>query len=281
MSNKFKTGLKKVIRRGLPKNDPTFMIIGSQQCGTSSLHYYLNQHTHLVGSFPKEIHFFDRDIHFGKALKEYREHFRGRRDRVHFESSPSYIYSPQTAGNIYETYPEIKLIVTFRDPVKRAYSAWNHYRQIFEMDKHTFQNRRRREGNILYDKFFKGRRQFPCFRECIDIELDLIKRGDGFEPALLRRGLYLQQLENYWQYFDEAQILVLGFKDLVNDTINTLERVTDFIGAEPYEWSKLNPEPKNVRAYKSQMDESDKAFLTDFYADPNRQLFEKIGSINW
>lgn len=281
MSNKLKAGLKKIIRQGLPVNDPNFMVIGSQKCGASSLHYYLNQHASLVGSDPKEVHFFDRDIHFGKRLNEYQKHFRGRRDRLHFESSPSYIYSPQTASKIYETYPEIKFIVTFRDPVKRAYSAWNHYRQLFEMDKNTFQNRRRREGNLLFNKFFKGRQQFPPFRECIDIELELIEKGEGFEPALLRRGLYLQQLQTYWQYFNPERMLILGFKDLVSDTEKTLNRVCEFIGVSQMDWSTIDREPRNVRDYTAPMLETDKQYLEAFFAEPNQALFERIGPLNW
>lgn len=281
MSNKVKAGLKEFIRQRLPVNDPDFIVAGSQKCGTSSLHFYLNQHVSLVGSTPKEVHFFDRDIHFDKQMDEYRKHFRGRRDRLHFESSPSYIYSPQTASNLYGAYPEIKLIVTFRDPVERAYSAWNHYRQLFDMEENAFQNRRRREGNLLYDKFFKGRQQFPSFRECINIELELIEKGEGFEPSLLRRGLYLQQLQTYWQFFKSEQILILGFKDLVADTEKTLNRICDFIGVSQMDWSTIDREPRNVRDYTAPISERDKDYLEAFFANPNHALFERIGTLNW
>lgn len=283
MRNKIRTGLKKIIRQGMPVNDPSFMVIGSQKCGTSSLHYYLNQHPNLVGSIPKEVHFFDRNIHFGKQLNQYRKHFRGRGDRLHFESSPSYIYSPQTTEYIYETYPEIKFIVTFRDPVKRAYSAWNHYRHIFQSQRpsNAFSKRPRREDNKLYESFFYGRESFPTFRECIEIEQLLIEQHDNFEPALLRKGLYLEQLERYWQFFEPEQLLILGFKDLVTDTEKTLNRVCDFLGVSQIDWSTINREPRNVRDYTAPMLETDKEYLKAFFAEPNQALFERIGPLNW
>jgi len=247
------------------------------------LHFYLNQHTQLCGSTPKEIHYFDRDIHFGKTLSEYQGHFRGSSLKYHFESSPSYLYSPESAANIKNYYPEIRLIVSLREPIKRAYSAYNHYRQHFETGRYikTIQNLSRRQGNLLFDKFFKDRTEFPSFRECIDIELDLIGKGVGFEPALLRRGLYLQQLENYWKYFDPKQIKIIGFKDLIIETETVLRDVTSFVGAEDIEWSIFNREPKNTSVYQSPIAEEDQQLLEEYYAEPNRQLFERIGKLNW
>ena len=47
-----------------------------------------------------------------------------------------------------------------------------------------------REGDLLYMKLYEGREKFPSFRECINIELELIKSCNGFEPAILRRKNY-------------------------------------------------------------------------------------------
>ena len=90
-----------------------------------------------------------------------------------------------------------------RDPARRAYSAWNHYKLLFDGGQYgtSVGQGERRHGNLLYARFFEGRQSFPSFRECIDIELEMMERGEGFEPALLRRGLYLAQLKTYWRFF--------------------------------------------------------------------------------
>lgn len=275
--------LKRIKRIFEPINDPNFMIIGAQKSATSSLHYYLNQYSGMNGSTPKELHYFSRDIYFGKSQKEYRKSFKGNKNATYFEASPSYLYVPESAKEIHRHYPNIKLIVILRNPIQRAYSAWNHYRQIFETKERftSFSKRPRRTDNLLFEMFFRDRKEFPKFRECINIELDLISKQKGVEPALLRKGLYLQQLEEYWRFFEHDQVLILGFKDLINDTDNTLNRVCRFLGAEEIDWSKMDREPRNAHKYGTPINEEDKFFLEAFYAKPNSMLFDKVGVLNW
>ncbi len=275
--------LQEVITHLQPVHRPDFIIIGTQKAGTTSLHYYLGQHPQLSGSVPKELHYFNRDIHFNKSLQSYEEHFRGWDHNKYFESTPAYFYIPGTCEAMQHAYPDLKVIVVLRDPAKRAYSAWNMYKDYFEKNwvDEKIKSKQRREGDLLYTKFYEGRDQFPSFRECIEIELDLIKSNESFEPALLRRGLYLEQLNRYWKNFDKDNVLVLGFNDLVKDTENTLKKVTDFLGVEDLGWSSLNTEPRNTRKYSEPITEDDKQFLEDFYREPNQELFDAIKYINW
>jgi hypothetical protein len=265
-----------------PANDPDFIIIGAQKCGTSSLHYYLGQHPDIVGSEIKETHYFNNAIHFGVPHKTYRKYFKGKA-AFHFEATPAYLYHPGTAEKIKEFYPRIKLIVLLREPGARAYSAWNHYRTLFPLwvNDDVIKNKPRREGSKLYELLFEGRQTFPTFRECLDIELELIKNEGGFEPGLLRRGLYLQQIEHYLQFFGESQMKLIAFKDFLSDKIATLNDICQFVNAKPIDWSHLKSEPKNKREYQSPMLDTDRAFLDAFYKEPNAKLFEKFGPMNW
>ena len=278
-----KATLKKGIKLFQPAHRPDFIIIGTQKAGTSSLHFYLDQHPQMSGSHPKELHYFNRDIYFGKNIKEYEGHFRGWGKKKYFESTPTYFYTPGTCESIQRAYPDLKLIVVLRDPVKRAYSAWNMYKHFFEKSQveKAIKAKPRREGDLLYKKLYENRDAFPSFRECIDIELDLIESGEGFEPALLRRGLYLEQLNHYWSSFGKENILVLGFKDLIKNTESTLRKTTDFLDVEDVGWSFLNDEPRNTRSYSEPISESDRQFLENFYLQPNQELFDAIGHVNW
>ena len=281
---------KKVARRTvrvlLPGHRPDFIIIGGQKCGTSSLHYYLSQHPSLLASWPrKETHYFNRRIHYGQSLRWYEAHFKSLpgRERLRFETTPAYLYQPDTERQLHHHYPDLKLIVVLRNPVARAYSAWNHYRDIFVggRTEQVFGHEQRRNGNYLFSAFYEGREHFPSFRECIDIEMQLIERDEGFEPALLRRGLYLEQLQRYWQYFTRESILILGFKDLVSNTTEVLNRVSAFVGATDVGWGFLDCKPKNTRSYPFPMRQDDSDFLEDFFAKPNRALLDTIGPLNW
>lgn len=281
--NHVKNAYHKTRRVFMFKNVPDFFILGAQKSGTSSLHYYLGQHPDLSGANPKEVHFFDRDIYFGKRFQEYKYHFRGSKDKLYFESSPSYLYIPGTPEKIQARLPESKFIIILRDPVNRAYSAWNHYRQIFESESllKVFKNIPRRDGNLLYDAFFKGRKIFPSLMECIKIEQSLMQVGDAYEPSLLRRGLYLEQIEKYWELFTPEQLLILGFGELIKETDKTLNRVCDFVGVQQIDWSIIDHEPRNVQAYADPISDDDKSYLDDFFARPNQELVERVGDIKW
>jgi hypothetical protein len=266
-----------------PSNEPSFLILGAQKAGTTSLYDYLNLHPSLSGGVRKELGYFHRDMFFGKNYSAYKRDLNGPKDKLYFEATPEYLIHPDTAQHIHAKLPHIKHIVLLREPIKRAYSAWNHYKQHFETGKYVkaIKNKPRKDGNLLFERLFEDRTKFPSFRECIEIELDLIRKSEGFEPALLRRGLYLEQLEEYWKYFDDKQILILGFKDLIVETEVVLNRVCSFLGVQELDWSKKEMEAKNTREYVEPILEDDRLFLEDFYSEPNRQLIERIGPVNW
>lgn len=268
-----------------PHNKPNFLIIGAQKCGTSSLHNYLSFHPDFKPSLIKELHFFNRMIYFGESFENYLRNFSGPKNKLYYESTPAYLYHPDTAANIYGYLKDVKMIVLLRDPVRRAYSAWNHYRQLFESGNSlkSVGSKKRRKGSLLYEKFFKDRAQFPSFRECIEIELALIQNHDKeyYEPALIRRGLYLRQLQEYWHYFPKDEIKIIGFDDFINNPIDILNKIVCFIGASGYDWANLNLKPANKRQYIQFMSNEDEEMLTEYFREENLLLFKEIGELNW
>ena len=95
---------------------PDFMIIGAQKSGTSTLHFLLGQHPALVGSKPKEIHYFDQLPEERKSLEWYKSHFTRlyfERRKLFFESTPSYIYHNHIPAELFALNPSMKFIVMF------------------------------------------------------------------------------------------------------------------------------------------------------------------------
>jgi hypothetical protein len=271
----------------LPCNDPGFMIIGAQRCGTSTLHYYLNHHPSLAGSIPKEVHYYDIWMNHGYTLEWYRSHFKAlkklwNRNVLFYESSPNYIYIETVAQMLAKSYPRLKMIVLVRNPVERAYSAWNMYANIFRqgaLDKLRIPFTPGCE-NPIYKYLCDGRDQFPSFREAIDIELELIREGREDEPSILRRGLYIDQIDNYLKYFDRSQILIVGFRELTDQASLALNKIADFLGISPFKgtYDRI----RNGRRYGRPLSEDDKKFLEEFYGDSNRKLFNFLGyKPNW
>src|SRR5690606_2236184 len=83
----------------------------------------------------KELHFFDREEAYRKGIRHYRSYFPVTPIRtsghVTLEASPRYLYfSGSCAPRIARHVPRAICLILLRDPVKRAYSAWNMCRTV-------------------------------------------------------------------------------------------------------------------------------------------------------
>lgn len=273
------------IKKVLPRNSPDFIIIGAQKSGTSSVHYYLSQHPGLQASKPKEIHYFDKWINHGYSRKWYEYYFKSfGNNKLYFEASPNYIYHHSAAQSLSMMYPGIKMILILREPVERAFSAWNMYKHMFDKgyDMNRLKGKYPGEPNPVHQHLMKDRTRFPTFSETLDIELELMEKGESIEPSILRRGLYIDQLKNYYQYFEKEQILVLGFRDLLMNTKSFLDKIFEFLGVESMPYKKIKLKALNQRDYTCQLKPQEQSFLEEFYRQPNKELFQHLQKeINW
>ena len=106
-----------------------FVIGGTQKGGTSALDSFLRQHPEIcMPESKKELHYFDREENFaGKPnYKKYHANFKpGPAHRVIGEATPIYMYWNAAPQRIRDYNPEMKWILVLRNPVERAFSAWN------------------------------------------------------------------------------------------------------------------------------------------------------------
>jgi hypothetical protein len=124
----------------LPNLDrmPNLFVIGAAKAGTTALYDYLAQHPRVFLSRVKEPEFFSKEEYYARALDWYQDwHFEGADNYpVRAEATPHYLYwSGKVAPRIKEAYRglPVKFIVSFRDPVSRAYSMyWNMVREGIE-----------------------------------------------------------------------------------------------------------------------------------------------------
>ncbi|GHJ46408.1 deacetylase sulfotransferase [Catellatospora sp. TT07R-123] len=124
---------------------PSFLIVGTQRGGTTSLHKALVQHpSFLPARFRKGVHYFDMD--YQRGHRWFQGHFPSRSKAARLEqasghrvitgeASPYYMWHPLAPERIARDLPGVKLIVLLRDPVGRAYSGWSHeYARGFETE---------------------------------------------------------------------------------------------------------------------------------------------------
>ena len=118
---------------------PSFLIIGAQRAGTTSLFNYLLGHPGVAGPsggdaavwWTKETHFFDEK--FSKGTDWYRAFFplasTRERCRKHGgellagEATPYYMFHPAVPARVARTLPDVKLIALLRNPVERPLLA--------------------------------------------------------------------------------------------------------------------------------------------------------------
>jgi len=109
---------------------PNFLIIGAAKAGTTSLYHYLRQHPDVFMSAVKEpryywqegvgnsrLEIFGREAYEGLFRDVTSEHAVG-------EATTHYLNSPTAPERIAADLPDVKLIVSLRNPAERAYSSY-------------------------------------------------------------------------------------------------------------------------------------------------------------
>lgn len=194
---------------------PTFITIGAAKSGTTSLHFYLDQHPEISMSSPKETNFFERSDAV-ESLHEYQLYFR-RGFVARGESSVHYTCYPTIAGvpqRIASALPDIKLVYVVRDPVERAIA---HYHESYQSN--------------------------AAPRSVIEAFTDL----DDPSKVWVWTSRYSVQMERYLEYFDRSRVLVVDARDLLQHRSGTLETVFAFLGVDPGFASPRFHDELNVR----------------------------------
>src|SRR6187549_648202 len=109
---------------------PNFLHIGPGKAGSTWLHETLLVHPEVYLNEAKDLYFFSR--YYDRGVAWYQEQFqRATPDHVVVgEVSPDYLGSPEAPERIRETLgPNVQLMVTLREPAKRAFSAYLYARK--------------------------------------------------------------------------------------------------------------------------------------------------------
>src|SRR5262245_11385740 len=193
-----------------PARQVNFLIAGVQKAGTSSLYQLLKRHPWVGLSSVKEVHFFDNEsIDWSKPeYDRYHSYFPRRQRAIAYgEATPIYSYWPNALERIRAYAPDMKLILLFRDPIARAYSAWSH------------QRRRGRETLPFAEAIRGGQRRTSHDASYVNRHFTYVERG-----------LYGEQLARCIALFPRRNVLTLDCSQLSRDPTGLLERVTSFLG---------------------------------------------------
>jgi hypothetical protein len=274
-------GLLSATGRGLGRGRtlPDFLVVGAAKCGTTSLFDWICMHPSVVrpstnGRPRKELLFFD--YNFYRGADWYRKHFpldseRGEFEREHGrpfvtgEATASYLTGYWVPGRVREVVPDVKLIVTLRNPVDRAYSAFQMSRRERLEECESFE-----EAIALEDERLAG-------------ELERTRSDPRYNPPLppplgywsyLYRSRYADHVARWLEVFPREQMLFLKFEDLVADPEGALEQVHSFLGLPAHRAGGLRK--LNAATY-SEMNPRTRADLAEHFRPYNQRLRELTG----
>ncbi len=243
---------------------PDFIIIGAQRGGTSSLFYYLSQHSQLRLPDTKEIHFFDNN--YDKGINWYRSHFPKKTDSMNKktgEASPYYLFHPHAAQRVYNDCPKTRLIVLLRNPVDRAYS---HYMK---------QNRQKADPLLTFEEGIESEHT-RIFEETKKLIADPEYKSINHQRlSYMARGKYYTQLTKWLKYFPLDQFLFIKSEDFYGNPLKELYRVHEFLGIKKEEPASLNPQNK-FDYYP--IKEKTRAYLNSYFEEENTKLVGLLGN---
>jgi hypothetical protein len=180
---------------------PNFLIIGAAKAGTTSLWHYLRQHPDVYMSPVKEPAYFASAgtgpeagrVDAVRTREAYEQLFAAATtERAIGEASPQYLNDPHAPARVATELGDVRLIVSLRHPVDRAYAS------------------------------YLGRRAGGTEPRSVDEAL----RRDTY---YFESSLYQAPLTRWLARFDRRRVLVLLFDDLAADPSATLPQISAFL----------------------------------------------------
>ena len=254
---------------------PNFIINGSSKSGTWAIHNYLLQHPDVDYS-ARNIHFFEYvysdkvswyKSHFPTKLYKSLEKSIHKRKCLIGEHTPTYLHHPLVPQRVKDVIPNVKLILSLRNPVDRAYSNYHH--QVREgSEKRTFE-----------DAIFTEMRRMEIVRENDEFRIKNPNFANHVLFNYLRHGTYVDNLERWLKFFPREQFCIVENKDLSKNPQQVLDKIFEFLDLSSL---KLKGEERwNIGKYEK-MKEGTRKTLVDFFEPYNQRLYKLLGqNFSW
>ncbi|MEM7682008.1 MAG: sulfotransferase [Planctomycetota bacterium] len=202
---------------------PNLIIAGAPKCGTTSLHYYLDQHPEVFMCRPKEPHHFGRDLDIRHPMRveseaDYLKLFAAPESaaaKVRGDASTWYLYSKDAAQEVHRFAPDAKIVVMLREPAGYINSL---HLQALNTDNET----------IL------------SLAEALSAETDRLAGRREPEHAKFRchthyraSARFAEQVQRYFDAFGRDRVFVALLDDMKADLPGLLRRLFAFLDIDP------------------------------------------------
>lgn len=264
----------------------SFIIAGFQKCGTTALFNFLSHHPKIISSNPKELDFFNYDVNYNKGFDFYHSHFKNKpifnkyRGFRFIEASPSYVNDKdfkKTIDRLYQYNSNLKIIILVRNPIARAFSAWNMYRKRYLEGRTNwwFEWVEKRTG-FPSNAIRRHPEEYDNFSLFVQRELECISNNTEIESGILRIGNYYKGIQASKDVF-KKQILVMKNETMYSNTTDELKKISKFLNLPDYDWEQFEDVKIFKGDYKSKFNLSTMKILENYYYESNIKLFELTG----
>ena len=260
---------------GLRAPAPEFVIIGAKRGGTTSLYNYLLEHPAVTPLFPgrqhiKGIRYFDSE--YSRGRRWYRSHFpmemAGRyvarpwvANPVTGEASPYYLFHPLAAARLARELPDVRLIVSLRDPVERAYS---HYK---ERVRHDAESLSFEEALAAEPARLSGETE----RLIADADY---RSKEHEDHSYVAQGRYLDMLPRWFDLFPREQFHIVASEDFYADPGQVVNGVWSFLGLPA---ARLRSTKRHNYVPAPDLLPETRSYLREIFADHNSALEQLLG----
>lgn len=179
---------------------PNFIFAGASKSGSSTLFEHIKQHPDICISSVKEPFFFD--FNYRKGLEYYESlflHHKG--EKAVGEATVWYMSWQSVPKRMYDSLPDVKLLLVLRNPIERAFSNYlmdlraGHY-----TPQQTFGHVIRNEKNVK-----------------------------GIDRRIVSGGFCYEHLKRFEKYFPQNQMLVVLYEDLKHNPQQVCSKVYSFL----------------------------------------------------
>lgn len=227
-----------------------FLVIGTQKGGTTSIIPHFNQHPDIF-MYKDEIHFFDSKIENTNYTSYHNKFPKDIQNKFIGEKTPSYCYLQFAIDRIYKYNPDIKLVFILRDPIKRAYSEWNMYKNNFKFKKPFLES----------------------IKEIETVKLSEIKQNGYWA---LQRGYYLEQIEYILSKFKKENLYIGISEKIKKNPLQEYNKIFEFFNLNKLTNLDVNLEVRKGN-YNKEITENEFEYMKNLYSERTKKLFDFLG----
>jgi len=209
--------------------EPNFIIAGERRSGTTTLGKWIQCHPEIfINQQFDQAYFMDDEIRgtiewsegFGNKELWYSKHSKEQyceqfieadksKHKAIGEKSADYLFLNESLERMHNYYPNAKIILTLRNPIKRS---WSHY----------------------WNEVGKGRESLT-FEEAIKKEDERISSSDFARTHLsyLNRGKYINSIKNLLKLYPENQIHIIILEEAIKQPVEVLKSLYNFLEVNP------------------------------------------------